>query len=266
MSTDTIRSVTDRTEPQRERLTIDELARRTGMTVRNIRAHQARGLIPGPELEGRTGYYGAEHLARLEMVKELQAQGFNLEGIKKLLDEAGGATEEALEITRLIREPFGDEQPRETTFDELLERWGELGDLAMLRRAAALGLVRSLGGSRLEERSPRLSEAGVELGKLGIPGERALDIVEELQRHADGAAQAYVKLFLDEIWLPFEAAGKPEEQWPHVRDALERLRPLASQALMAIFGIRMADRVEEAFGREVERIASEADARTPRAS
>jgi DNA-binding transcriptional MerR regulator len=27
-------------------LTIDELARETGMTVRNIRAHQSRGLLP----------------------------------------------------------------------------------------------------------------------------------------------------------------------------------------------------------------------------
>ena len=29
-------------------LTIDELARETGMTVRNIRAHQSRGLLPPP--------------------------------------------------------------------------------------------------------------------------------------------------------------------------------------------------------------------------
>ena len=29
------------------------------MTVRNIRAHQSRGLLPPPQLRGRTGYYGA---------------------------------------------------------------------------------------------------------------------------------------------------------------------------------------------------------------
>ncbi len=39
-------------------LTIDELARETGMTVRNIRAHQSRGLLPPPEVRARTGYYG----------------------------------------------------------------------------------------------------------------------------------------------------------------------------------------------------------------
>jgi DNA-binding transcriptional MerR regulator len=34
-------------------LTIDELARRTGMTVRNVRAHQSRGLLPPPEAGAR---------------------------------------------------------------------------------------------------------------------------------------------------------------------------------------------------------------------
>ncbi len=39
-------------------MTIDELARETGMTVRNIRAHQSRGLLPPPEVRARTGCTG----------------------------------------------------------------------------------------------------------------------------------------------------------------------------------------------------------------
>ena len=64
-------------------MTVDELARAAGMTVRNVRAHQSRGLLQAPEVRGRTGYYGPDHLARLEFVKELQAEGFNLEAIKR---------------------------------------------------------------------------------------------------------------------------------------------------------------------------------------
>ena len=71
-------------------MTIDELAQRTGMTVRNIRAHQSRGLVPPPEVRGRTGYYGDDHVGRVELIQELQADGFNLESIRKLLDTAGG--------------------------------------------------------------------------------------------------------------------------------------------------------------------------------
>ncbi len=63
-------------------LTIDQLAQRTGMTVRNIRAHQSRGLLPPPEVRARTGYYGAEHVPRVELIKELQADGLPLEFIK----------------------------------------------------------------------------------------------------------------------------------------------------------------------------------------
>ena len=53
------------TEVTESALTIDELARRTGMTVRNIRAHQSRGPLPPPEVRGRTGYYSEGHVGRM---------------------------------------------------------------------------------------------------------------------------------------------------------------------------------------------------------
>ena len=56
-------------------LTIDELAQRTGMTVRNIRAHQSRGLLPPPEVRGRTGYYGPDHVARIDLIQDLRRTG-----------------------------------------------------------------------------------------------------------------------------------------------------------------------------------------------
>ena len=67
------------------RLTIGELAESAGMTVRNIRNHRSRGLIGPPVLEARTGYYGAEHLERLKLIRAMQAEGFNLEAISCLL-------------------------------------------------------------------------------------------------------------------------------------------------------------------------------------
>src|SRR5256885_16856820 len=46
-------------------LTIEELARRIGLSTRNVRAYRTAGLLPPPTLEGRTGRYGDEHLRRL---------------------------------------------------------------------------------------------------------------------------------------------------------------------------------------------------------
>ena len=233
-------------------MTIDELARRTGMTVRNIRAHQSRGLVPPPEVRGRTGYYGDEHLARIELIKELQGDGFNLEAIRRLLEGAGGSSSEVLDFSRALRAPFEDEEPEILDAEEMAERWSGPTDPALLARAEKLGMMRHLGEGRYEILSPRLQRAGVELAALGIPAEKSLEIGEKVRRQARGVARVFVEVFLENVWKPFNRAGRPEEDWPKVREALERLRPLASEALLAIFQQVMSEAVEEAAGREIQ--------------
>jgi DNA-binding transcriptional MerR regulator len=232
-------------------LTIDELARRTGMTVRNIRAHQSRGLVPPPEVRGRTGYYGDEHRERIELIKELQADGFNLEAIRRLLEGAGGSTTEVLDFSRALRAPFEDERPEILDAREMAERWGGRTDPALIERSERLGLLRTLGDGRIEILSPRLQRAGTELAALGIPPRTALEVAAEVRTHARRVARAFIELFVENVWIPFNQAGRPEEEWPKVRDALERLRPLASEALLAIFQQVMSEAVEEAAGREI---------------
>src|SRR5262245_24112991 len=67
------------------RYTVDELARKVGMSPRNIRAHQARKLLAPPLRRGRSGYYDDSHVRRLEVIKTLQRQGFNLVAIEAIL-------------------------------------------------------------------------------------------------------------------------------------------------------------------------------------
>ena len=78
-------------------LTVDQLAQRVGMTVRNVRAYAARGLLPPPRLRGRTGYYGSEHVARLSLVRDLLAQGYTLAAVEKSV--AGDASPLALVLS-----------------------------------------------------------------------------------------------------------------------------------------------------------------------
>jgi DNA-binding transcriptional MerR regulator len=233
-------------------LTIDELARRTGMTVRNVRAHQSRGLLPPPEVRGRTGFYGPEHVARIELIRELQADGFNLDLIRRLLDSAGSSAA-ALRFTRALRTPFGDEEPEIIDEAALAERWGST-DPKLVRRAEELGLLRPLGEGRWEEVSPRLARVGADLAALGVTARQALEVAGELRRHADSVARAYVKLFMETVWKPFEAAGRPPERWPEVSEALERMRPLAAESLLAVFQLAMDDAADRAFGRQLERL------------
>lgn len=240
-----------------EQLTIDELARRIGMTVRNIRAHQSRGLLPAPEVRGRTGYYGPEHVARLELIQELQADGFNLDLIRRLLDGAGGSSKEVLRFKHALARPFGsDEQPRPVNLLELAEEWGT-ADLTLLDRALEVGLVRRREDGGFELTSPSLANRGRELARLGISLERQLEVIGRVREQADRIAETYVELFLEAVWSPFEHAGQPRERWPDVHEALERLHPLAAESVVAIFGLAMSDAVEREFGRQVQRLAEE---------
>ena len=234
-------------------ITIDALAQRVGMTVRNIRAHQSRGLLPAPEIKGRTGFYGPEHVARLELISEMQADGFNLQAIKRLLEASDGSVEELLGFKRALMVPFEQEAPELAEQGELEDRWGGVLDRKLLAKAQRLGLVRPLGEGRYEIPSPTLYRAGAELLALGVPPERVIATAEHIKRRSESIAQSFVELFLEGIWKPFVEAGRPEEQWSSVREALERLRPLASDAVVAAFQRAMTEAVEDAFGKELEK-------------
>ena len=234
-------------------LTIEQVAQETGMTVRNIRAHQSRGLLPPPEVRARVGYYGPDHVARLRLIQEMQADGFNLGAIERLLSDARGAAEQVLGFKRALSAPFETEDPEVVTADDLAARFGPDPEGKALARAEKLELVVPLGGERYEIPSPSLLAAAEEVMAQGVPLPAILSVVEEVRRQCEKVAQRFVKLFLDEVWKPFEAAGHPETEWAAVVESIERLRPVASQALLAVFQRTMTRQVETTFGKELGR-------------
>jgi DNA-binding transcriptional MerR regulator len=66
-------------------LSLEELTGRVGVSVRNIRFYTSRGLVPPPIRRGRSGFYSADHVARLELVRELQGHGFTLSAIERFV-------------------------------------------------------------------------------------------------------------------------------------------------------------------------------------
>jgi DNA-binding transcriptional MerR regulator len=235
-----------------ERLTIDELAQTAGLTVRNVRSYQSRGLIPPPEVQGRVGYYGAEHLARLALIREMQTQGFNLAAIAHLLEQAAGASEQVLGFTRSLMAPFETETPEIVARADLLERLGGNVEEKLIAKAEKLGLVISIAEDSFEVPSPTLLAAGERLVALGVPFDAALDTMDKLRRDTQRIAQTFVRMFLEYIWKPFDDAGRPESDWPQVQAALDQLRPLASEALTAAFQPTMTKAVEVAFGKQID--------------
>ena len=236
-------------------MTIDELARASGMTVRNIRAHQSRGLLPAPEVRARTGFYGPDHVRRLQLIQELQGNGYNLAAIKHLLERSDTSAQDLLRFADTLLAPVAAEQPEVVELAELRERFGAGDDRKALERAVRLGIVVPLGEDRYEVPSPTVLRAGAQLLALGVPLDKALDIADRLTKHADEVSRTFVKLFLDQVWRPFDEAGRPEADWPQVRDTLADLRPLVSDAFVGVFQQRMSRGVERAFGRELEKRA-----------
>jgi DNA-binding transcriptional MerR regulator len=243
-------------QPPDGKMTIGELARRTGMTIRNIRAHQTRGLLPPPEVHGRTGYYNEEHVARIELTREMQAEGLNLEAIRRVLETAGGSSQEMIDFARAVRAPFEDETPEIFDASELAASWGAgTVNPKWLRHGERLGILRQLPDGKIEVLSPRLHRSGVALVELGVSPAAGLATAEKLQKHAEGVARAFVDLFVKEIWEPFDQAGRPEEDWPKVREALDRMRPLAADALVAMFNMTMGEATEKAGERTLHEAA-----------
>ncbi len=115
-----------------------------------------------------------------------------------------------------------------------------------------LKLLVPLGDDRFEIPSPALMKAAEEVVALGIPLPAALVLVERVSRDCESISKAFVRLFLNELWEPFEQAGQPDERWEEMIEATQALRPIASEALLAIFKQRMTTQVERAFGKVLE--------------
>src|SRR3954454_682893 len=132
-------------------LTIDQLAERSGISVRTIRFYAGRGLLPPPQLRGRTGLYGPHHLTRLELVSELSALGFTLSAIESHLErlppDAGRAE---LALHRALLTPWVPEEIEEVDRAELEKRAGRALSAEDLDSLRDLGAVTPLPDDRLQ--------------------------------------------------------------------------------------------------------------------
>src|SRR3954449_11527213 len=135
-------------------LTIEQLANATGMSVRNLRSHRTAGLLPAPHVRDRVGYYGREHTERVKLVQELQSMGFNLKGIKRLLDQTKGDPSQLLSLKRVISTPFETEQPQFYTLEDLAERLGPDIPPTALAKAVDLGVLIPLADGQYEAPAP----------------------------------------------------------------------------------------------------------------
>ena len=214
------------------------------MTVRNVRAYAARGLLPPPRLVGRTGYYGRQHVARLQLVRQMLAEGWSLGVIERTLAGAPAtASGSTLALHRALVAPWLPPEPEETTVEGLAERAGLPPDPALVDELVAFGLVERLGEDRLRVLDPALLTAGLQVVELGVPPRALLAAQRVVRDRVREIARAYVEMFVstlaDELVLEDDAVEE-------LTGTMAQLQSGAAQALLASFRTEMAQAVEAA--------------------
>ncbi len=88
---------------------------------------------------------------------------------------------------------------------------------------------------------------------MGIPLTHALAVAQTIERHTRAIAQAYARLFLTDVIGGSDITERSPEDWDRVRQALDRLRPLATEAIRASFEQAMGELVEQHLKRLIDR-------------
>ena len=221
---------------------LDDFARAVGVPTTTVRLYQAKGLLPGPRLVGRTGYYDESHLTRLRLITRLQDEGFSLAAVRRLLDEweQGRDLDALLGVEREVGSLLGGPRPVVVDPGELLQRFPE-GAVTpeLLQRATAVGLLEPVDDGRIRVHDPRFLETGAALAHLGIPTGVILDQWTALTAHTDDIADRFVRVFEQHL-LPADWHELGSDELAALSRTLERLHRLAGQVVVAAFDASLA--------------------------
>lgn len=217
-------------------LTVDELASRAGVTVRTVRFYAGRGLLPPPRLRGRTGLYGPDHLARLELVRELQSLGLTLASIEKHLQKIPlDAPAEDLALQRALLSPWAPEQPEDLDRRELDRRAGRRLDDETIDRLAALGVIERTSDDVIRVVSPALLGISAELAELPMPLATLIASHEAVDRHTTALAAELQQVFQDTVVRPYREGGRAPQEREQLMEMAGKLKPLMIQSLVTSF-------------------------------
>lgn len=221
--------------------TIDEFAARTGFTSRNIRALQTEGLLHGPQIRGRTGYYDQTHLSRLKLIGRLQSEGFSRSSIAALFRawDSGNGLAEVLGIGDDLPEILQADQHLRTSLESFKARMGNQ-DWAI---AEVVGMrLATIDGDEVEILNPALFDIGRELALAGFSLRSILQQARRLRDAADNIAEGYI----NELRSHWRDDATPGSDEANDRAAmLLRLSPLVTRSVDAALRQSMNDHLRD---------------------
>ncbi|MFJ3226299.1 MerR family transcriptional regulator [Streptomyces sp. NPDC086783] len=225
-------------EPAGGAYRIEDLAHRSGATVRTIRAYQDRGLLPRPERRGRANVYSDAHLARLRQIADLLDRGYTLASIKELLEawDAGRGLGGVLGLVAEVDGPWTDEEAVRISRAELDERFGGHPDDAAIADAVELGVLERVPGE--DETylvpSPQELSVAVELYEAGVPLSAIASHLRELRGQVEHIASRFLEFTTEHVFARYLGEHPPTDaEATEAASLVRRLRPLAQQSVDA---------------------------------
>ncbi|NUK04121.1 MerR family transcriptional regulator [Streptomyces lunaelactis] len=217
---------------------IEDLAHRSGATVRTIRAYQDRGLLPKPERRGRANVYGSAHLARLRQIADLLDRGYTLASIKELLEawDAGRGLGGVLGLVAEVQGPWTDEEAARISRAELDGKFGGKPDEAAVAEAVDLGVLERIPGRDDEFLVPSPQELAVaaELYAAGVPLPAISGHLRELRGQVEHIASRFLEFTTEHVFARYLGHRPPTDaDAAEAASLVRRLRPLAQQTVDA---------------------------------
>ncbi len=181
------------------------------MSVDTIRFYQKRRLLDPPAREGRVAWYGPEHMERLARIRELQARGFTLALIERVVSGEIDATDVPLAAAVATADT---EAPEEfLTLTELSERSGV--PLALLEAVVREGLLLPRvhdGVERYTTADIAIVQQGLSLLERGLPLPELLALAREHTDATRDIAERAVALFDEYVRQPLRLSQRPEDE------------------------------------------------------
>lgn len=175
-------------------LRVEDLARRSGVSVDTVRYYQTKGLLHPPRRQGRVAWYDDTHLARLQRIRALQAKGFTLATIARVLRGELDTADEAL-VDALSAQVRGDDG-RLLSLDELAERTGIPVPLLQAVQREGLLVPQRVGDEEgYTTEDVAAAAAGLTLLEWGIPLPELFDLARRHHEATRAVAERAVALF-----------------------------------------------------------------------
>ena len=206
---------------------------------------------PAPGGPRAVGYYGPDHVARLRLVQEMQAEGFNLGAIRGSRRSSGAADR----LLGFKRDGHRRRSRPNRRRSSTVASWpsASVPRPQAARAGRAPGLLVPVGDGRYEAPSPALLRAAEEVLSRGIPCPRRSRCIEQVKRNCEADLACVRKAVPGGAMDALDATASRSSGGTRSTSRSSACARCASEALLAMFKQTMAAEVEDAFGKALAR-------------